>query len=108
IGNLSFRPVALRPRLSTGLPLTHARTLLSDRFPPLQCQSVARRSQVLKCVAALKEQQHIIWVRGLTKYVSMRRRYERRRSGAVPESPGSDEVLMVITRSQVPVRHRLS
>jgi hypothetical protein len=48
IGTSSFRPVALRPRLSTGLPFSHMEVTLSDVLPHPKCRSVAQHSQVIK------------------------------------------------------------
>jgi hypothetical protein len=48
IGTSSFRPVALRPRLSTGLPFSLMGVTLSDVLPHPKCRSVAQHSQVIK------------------------------------------------------------
>ena len=55
IGTSSFRPVALRPRLSTGLPFSLQKPRQTRSYGA-QCRSVAQYSQVLKCVAALNRQ----------------------------------------------------
>src|SRR6202011_3066848 len=81
--NPSFRPVALRPRLSTGLPLS-----LSPK-----CQSVAVCSQVRNEVPC-----HISPTRG--SYVS------RRRRAGLPEASRTHEMARVEAAPEIAVGDR--
>src|SRR6478672_7070828 len=90
--NLSFRPVALRPRLSTSLPFSLNR----------QFRSVAIDSQVFKCVAALNGRRHIIFDRDLKEYVSMRRQNRGFRHGSALEATDSGERVMVTSPLRTP------
>jgi hypothetical protein len=115
IGTSSFRPVALRPRLSTGLPFSRVgeRCQTFSHTPSVE----ASRSAVkyLNCVAALKEQLHIIPRCSWGEYVSMWRRFRGCWSWpiglpgfAAPEATRAGEVLMVITGGEIAVRHYLA